>query len=104
MQIIRKMPIPFTQFLPKVLSCITIVQGHNQEIYTDTIHLVYSDITSFNADIYMCGSLYAVLSHMTNSRDHHHSQHTEQVNHKDPSCYPFKATTPPFLPQSHYSQ
>lgn len=37
---------PFTPLLPMVISCITSVQYHNQEIDIDTIHRPYPDFTS----------------------------------------------------------
>lgn len=39
----------FTQFPPKVASCITIVQYQNQETDLGGIHRSYSDFTSFTS-------------------------------------------------------
>lgn len=78
----KRSQIFFTQFSPMITSFINMV--HNQDTDIDTIHLSYSDFTSFISShlpmyIILCNFITCV-----HSCDHHHSKNIEQCHcHKD---------------------
>lgn len=82
--------VPFTQFLPIVTACITVVPCKNQEINIVTIYRVYSDLTVHGC---VCWGEFYGISLCVNLCIHNHYQNTEQFHfHKNSSCCPFITT------------
>lgn len=88
-KITQKYQIPFSKFHPMAISCITIIQYHNQEINIDAIHWSNSD-SSFTCT-QLCLYVFVTLYNCTTCEDgygHHKSQDTEQFHLKDSWGYP----------------